>query len=185
MLRVYFDVFNVTSLLRNASSHGEATVAFGVRIGPGTYGHAGAQNYARGYNASALPLLFELHVESELRGAARRTTFASAGASPALAGGASSVVDGSPQPLVFHAHRDPILDSDWYTGETVDNTWSRSLDGWDSREYSTANGWEAAVEYTALAGRELTPTMLEPVTRHGPPLAPVKFISHGGGRYGA
>ena len=51
--RVYYDSWNVTDLFRSAASHDDdggggdnksvASVVFGLRIGPGTYGHAGAQ----------------------------------------------------------------------------------------------------------------------------------------------
>ena len=123
MKRVYYDCWNVTGLFHDASLRGEKAVAFGLRIGPGTYGHTGAQNFARGYNASALPLLFELRVESKsLSGdSSVHRTFASSAAGGG-GGGGSSNNDGSAlsvEPLEFSAHSDPILNSDWYSGETV------------------------------------------------------------------
>jgi hypothetical protein len=87
------------------------------------------------------------------------------------------------QALTFNAHNDPIVNSDWYSGETVDNTISGELDGWDTSDYSEAGkGWLPAVAYDALAGRELTPTLLEPITRVEE-IQPVNFSSHGGGRF--
>ena len=184
--RVYYDSWNVTDLFRNASSHdgGDKSVAFGLRIGPGTYGHTGAQNFARTYNASALPLLFELHIQSKSHdggGIVRQRMASFSSSSSGGVDGRSTV----PQPLNFNTHADPILTSDWYQGERVDNTLSAELDGWDTVAYSeSGKSWLPAVEYTALTGRALTPTLLEPVTRHGSaPLKPSKFISHGGGQF--
>ena len=57
------------------------------------------------------------------------------------------------------------------------------LDGWDTIQYAVAGkGWAPAVVYTALAGRQLTPTPLDPIVRVAE-LRPVAFRSHGNGRY--
>ena len=70
-----------------------------------------------------------------------------------------------------------------YEGETVDNTLSTVLVGWDTSRYSEAGkGWLPAVEYEALAGRELTPSLLEPITRVEE-THPVSFTSHGSGKF--
>eukprot|EP01047_Picozoa_sp_COSAG01_P077858 COSAG01_NODE_14176_length_1487_cov_1.286023_2_plen_217_part_00 len=70
-----------------------------------------------------------------------------------------------------------------YEGETVDNTLSTVLVGWDTSGYREAGkGWLPAVEYEALAGRELTPSLLEPITRVEE-IHPVSFTSHGSGKF--
>ena len=70
-----------------------------------------------------------------------------------------------------------------YLGEIVDNTLSPELDGWDTIGYSEpGKHWAPAVPYTALVGRQLVPTPLDPIVRLGP-LAPGSFTAHGGGRF--
>ena len=65
----------------------------------------------------------------------------------------------------------------------MDNTLSAELDGWDTLAYRDAcKGWLPAVEYDALTGRELTPTLLEPITRVEE-IKPVNFSAHGGGKF--
>jgi hypothetical protein len=117
MKRVYYDCWNVTELLGNASLRQKKAVVFGLRIGPGTYGHAGAQNFARSYNASALPLLFELHVDFRSRagGSIVRHRFVSTGIGHTHSSvrRSSGGVGDSVQPVTFSAHADPILNSDW------------------------------------------------------------------------
>lgn len=180
--RVYYDCWNVTELFRGSNG---SEVIFGLRIGPGTYGHSGAQNFARHYNASALPLLFEVHVDSKSHsdGSISRHKFVSS------SGGGGGRSSGDPlaspiHPLTFSAHSDPILSSDWYSGESVDNTLSTELDEWDTVGYSTTDkgGWLPVMKYDALEGRELTPTLLEPIIRVEE-IKPSNFSSHGGGKF--
>jgi len=119
--RVYYDCFNVTDLYLNASTNGETAVVFGLRIGPGTYGHGtlaghwAGPNFAKGYNASALPLLFELHVETKKtpeHGAGEGSGSDSKnekGATTTRQVFTSGLADGSEAiALAFEAHNDPI-----------------------------------------------------------------------------
>ena len=184
--RVYYDCWNVTDLLLNASARGDEAIVFGLRIGPGTYGHGAltghwsGPNFARGYNASALPLLFELHLDvvssvgsGQGSASSQRLVFASG----------ASVEGVGATPLAFFAHADPILNSDWYQGEVVNNMKSADLDKWDTISYSTlAPDWSPAVPYAGLAGRQLTPTPIDPIVRL-PTLKPVRFFDLGGGKY--
>ncbi len=189
--RVYYDCWNVTELVRNASlsvstrqdnQDKKAVAVFGLRIGPGTYGHKGAQNFAAHYNASALPLLFELHVDwkpPHAAGSIEHLKFVSSADDHSGGSGDGDLI----QPLTFNAHSDPILSSDWYSGEIVDNTLSTELDGWATSDYSEAGkSWLPTVTYDALAGREITPTVLEPIIRVEE-IKAVHFASHGGGRF--
>ena len=174
--RVYYDCWNVTDLLATSDS---SNIVLGLRIGLGTYGHGAltghwsGPNFAKGYNESALPLLFELHLETEASGQVEgsRHVFASGGKEGSGSGSAT---------LAFHAHADPIKISDWYQGEVVDNTNSAALDQWDTDAYNMSARWQPTVEYAGLPGRQLTPTPLDPIVRLAM-LRPVQFFDLGGG----
>ena len=165
--------FNLTAHFRQAAARGDTTVPIGVRIGPGPYGHGALRghwsgpNFAKAYNASALPLLFEVHIVTKTGAGETGRHILASGAGDADGGSAhNEVATQTMSTLRFSAHSDPILNSDWYLGETVDNTLSPEVDGWDTTGYSEAGKhWQPAVAYTALAGRQLAPASLGPIVR--------------------
>ena len=160
--RVFYEALDLTGLFLAPGAAG-AGVALGVRLGPGTYGYG---QFARTYGATALPLLFELHVDvAGADGAPRRLVYASR---PRVGAGAAVT------PLDFHFHGDTTVNVDWYGGEDVDNTLSAALEGWDSPTFVEGGAWNATEPYAGLAGRALTPPPLPPVTR-ALTLAPVQM----------
>ena len=155
--RVYYIALDVTDhfLAPGADLTG---VPFGFRMGGGAYC---AQQFAASYNATAVPLLFEL-----------RITFTS---------GAAIVIAAGSTDLPVRVHSDTIVQYDWYTGETVFNDLSVALNGWDSINFN-ANGWAFSESYENLDGVELTPSLEHPVKTFMP-IKAVGFSDLGAGNY--
>ena len=142
--RAYYEAYDLTPAFE-APGAWEGGVPLGFRLGPGTYCDA---QFARGYNATAIPLLVDIRVELLN------------GSSIVIAGGGGG--GGGALALPLRAHADTIVSVDWYGGETVHNDAGAALAGWDSLGFDDSS-WAPAAPYGGLAGRALTPSLVDPV----------------------
>ena len=164
--RSYYDAYDLTPLFLNPGAWSSG-VPLGFRLGPGTYCDV---QFAQSYNATAVPLLLQIHAEL-VNGT--RIVFASGGS-----GGSGAL------PLPLRAHADTVVAVDWHEGETVHNDMAAALAGWDSLGFDDSQ-WAPAVPYDGLAGRALTPALLNPAgtVTHPGRLPAAGFWDLGNGSY--
>jgi len=141
--RSYYDAYDLTNLFAFPGAW-TAGVPLGFRLGPGTYCD---DQFRGGYNATAVPLLLEIHAELAN---GTRIVIASGGS------GRGAL------PLSLRAHNDTVVSVDWYKGETVYNDRIAAFAGWDSLDFDDS-AWVPAAAYHNLAGRALTPALMNPV----------------------